>query len=329
MRWLLGLVGVASILAAVVIWVWPTDDQTKVVSETSTTRSTGTTSSEQTVSKVSTTTEPGDGPSDVLLSLLFGSGAALLLTSALWDRIQEVGLPGGTSIKLAEAKVPAIGLNEVAVALESPTRGATDAHELATFMMSQSQAIIAKAKEIAEAGAPVTEVDLGIGDKWVLQNLYFLLLVLEKWTRVSLVVFTYAEANRARLFAAAGSPKRIREALAPSSPALEEAGDAVAGVALDEAGGVFFERLSKLLPPGDGPTWVTKKVLEERAYAALVFESVEIECDDEFSRDELKAILCHPLGYVSVTRKARLQGIVDRCRVALALARPAVRATDS
>jgi hypothetical protein len=142
------------------------------------------------------------------------------------------------------------------------------------------------------------------------------------------VTFTYTGGNRSRLFAGAGSPRAIRRQLASSSPELAEAGEAAAESALGEMGQAFFGRVSQLVPAGELPTWVTKEVLEQRAHEALVFEAVEIECEDEFAKDELKAILCHPLAYVPVTRKARLEGVVDRCRVALRLARPTVRLAD-
>jgi hypothetical protein len=330
LRLILGALGIALMGLALVLWLLPDGTTTTTVGETSTTSSAG---ADQTVVKTSTTTEPDDGFSDALLGVLLGTGAVLFLAAAFWERIQEIGLPGGASIKLAAAQVPSIGLNDVIERSQAGAEGAGPL-EFARMSISSSWFIVERAKEIAAANDQVVEVDLGTGDKWLLPNLYFLAWVLERWTRVSLIVFTKAEGSRRPIYVACASPKELRERIAAARPMFQPPTEqAEENASLRTAGNIFFGELAKNIETAEGepeelkpPEWVTQEVLEKVAYEVLTFESVEIECEDELSSDELRAILCFPRRFVPITKKDHFKKTVEKCRVSLELARPVVRA---
>ena len=331
MRYFVGTLGLALIVVALVFWLVPVRDSVTTVGETSTTKVTesgaadaGTTE----VVKESETTAPGSARSDAVLSALLGTGGVLFLAAAFWGRITEIGLPGGVSIKLSEAEAPTVGVDDVAAALPGPD-AAPAARDYAMMMTSASQAIVAKTAEIAVAEeANVVVVDLGTGDKWLLPNLFFLALMLERWTCVTLLVFTKTEDGSDNLYVACAPPKKLRQALEEARPDLGQARAATEDASLLTAGKLFFDRLAETTVPEaapEPPTWMNGKLLVKMARDALTLEAVEIESKIELSKDEMRAILVFPHRYVPVTTDNRLIAIVDQLKISLRIARFAVR----
>jgi hypothetical protein len=350
LRRILLVLGFVLMVLALVFWALPDGTSKTTVAETTTTSAA---SGDETVVKTSTTTEPDDRFSDALLGVMLGTGAVLFLAGAFWERIQEIGLPGGASIKLAAAQVPRIGLNEAVKRSQAEAEGAGSLREFAEMSMSLSWYIVERAKEIAAGNDQCVEVDLGEGDKWLLPNLYFLAWVLEQWTCVSLLVFKKTEGNRRPIYVACTSPKELRERIAAARPIFQPpTEEAEKNASLTSAGNVFFGELAKNIetagaePEEAGepksaeageaqpeelkpPEWVTQDLLEKVAYEVLTFESVEIKYEDELSSEELRAILGFPRPFVPTTKKQHFKKTADQCRVALELARPVVRAESA
>jgi hypothetical protein len=331
MRYLVGTLGLALIVVALVVWLVPVRESVTTVGETSTTKVTepGAADVKTTeVVKESQTTAPGSARSDAVLSVLLGAGGVLFLVAAFWGRITEIGLPGGGSIKLSEAEVPTIGVDDVAATLPGPD-AAPAAQDYARMMTSASQAIVAKTAEIAVSEeANVVVVDLGTGDKWLLPNLFFLALMLERWTCVTLLVFTKTEDDNENLYIACAPPRKLRQALEDARPDLGKARAVIEDASLHAAGQLFFDRLADTTVPGaapEPPTWVNGELLVKMARDALTLEAVEIESRIELSTDEMRGILAFPHRYVPVTMETRLIAIVDQTRISLRIARFAVR----
>jgi hypothetical protein len=328
----IGLLGVVLAALALAVWLYPTQSRTTTVSETSTTRVAGggaKAPSATRVTKTTTTTAPGEARSETLPGLIVGIGVLLVLVAAFWNRIQEIGLPGGGSIKLKDAEAPTVDLDDVAEQLRQA--GAGPAEGFAGAMTSLASSIIAKADEVYEKGTGVVPVDLGAGDKWLLPNLYFLALVFERWTHVEVLVFTRAEAGTTdRFFVACTSPRDLRRKLDAVRPELASAATGVAARPLAEAGSAFFGQLqareaARGGAPAQPPTWVSEKVLLDIASDALILESVEVDNEDNISRNELLEILAFPHRFVPITHGKRLVIIVDPTKLARKLARSAIR----
>jgi hypothetical protein len=329
-----GVLGVALVVLGLVFWLAPTSDNLTTVAETSTTRVTegsGIAPKVTEVTKNTTSVEPGEPRADSVLGVLLGTGAVLLLVSALWGRIAEIGLPGGASIKLLEAEVPKVDLDDVAERLQQTLAGASAA-QASVRMTSASQAIIDKAKEAADTDARFVPVDLGVGNKWLLPNLYFLALVLERWTDVVIIVFTKPEGDREDVYVACARPQALRDRLSAERPDLAAAAQSALDD-LDAAGQHFFSRLAEQLQVEDDqeaaprpPTWVDASLLLQVARAALILESVQIQPEGDVSAKTLGAIIDYPLPCVPVTRAdGRLAGVIDQSRIALEIARNVTR----
>jgi hypothetical protein len=330
-RSLLGLLGFVLVVLAVGAWLLPNGEMTTTTTETTTTSKTGTDPSETTVAKTSSTTQPGTGASDALVGVLLGTGAVLLLVAAFWHRIQEVGLPGGGTIKLAAAQAKSIGLDDVANAIPEGV-ASQDTSQFAQMMSSIASQVVDKSREIAATGIRVVRVDLAKGDKWLLPNLYFFVWLVERWTPVSLVTFTKTEGDRQHIYFACATPSDLRRQLAEAEPTLAVATPRADDVSLSQAATAFFGNLAEagtVAERAESPRWVNAEVLVQLADPVLTYEAVEIECDDDLSSDELRAILCFPHRFVPITRKERFATSIDKCRVSLELARPLVRAQEA
>lgn len=330
MRHLVGLLGLALIVVALVVWLIPVNDSVATVGETSTTNVTepgATTAKTTEVVKETETTEPGGARSDTVLSALLGAGGVLFLVAAFWGRITEIGLPGGGSIKLSEAEVPTIGVDDVAGMLPRPEAD-VGIHAYAAMMTSASQHIVAKTTEIAAEKGGAVVIDLGGGDKWLLPNLFFLTWMLERWTCVTLLVFTKTEAGSENLYVACAPPKKLRQALEEARLDLGKARAATENVSLTDAGYRFFDGLAQATDPAplpEPPTWVDRDLLVKLARNALTLEAVEIETTLELSMDEMRSILAFPHRYVPATIESALIAIVDRTKISLRIAQFALR----
>jgi hypothetical protein len=314
------------------VWLLPVDESEKRVQESATTtvREAGAEAGRRTEAvKSITTTEPGTRRSDAVIGVLLGTGALLFVVFAFWGRIAEIGLPGGGSIRLTEAEVPAIGVDDVAAAIRKdlPETDTPSPARFAQVMTDSSRHITSKTKEIASTKEGVVLVDLGGGDKWLLPNLYFLVFMLEKWTCISLVVFTEPKDDVAAMYVACSPPAVLRRRLEEVRPAFADALPQATDTPIDSAGPAFFQKLSGAAAPGtaaEPPTWVSSAVLLQLARPALTLESVEVETR-ELKVGEMRAILDFPHAQVPITTERRLVTIVERARVALKLARFAVR----
>jgi hypothetical protein len=325
----IGVAGLVLVVIALVVWLYPTQSGTTTVSETSVTRVVGggaRTPTTTRASKTTRTTTPGAARSETMPGLLLGTGLLLVLAAALWDRIQEIGLPGGGSIKLKDAAAQTVDLDDLTQQLQGAA--AVAAEDFAGAMSSLAMSITDKARDVYEKGTGVVPVDLGNGDKWLLPNLYFLALVFERWTRVEVLVFTKGEAGTAdRFFVGCTSPRDLRRELDATRPEFAAAAAGVADRPLAEAGSTFFGQLHAQDEAGQGgapaqqPTPVTEDVLRAVAPKALIRDSVEVAKEDDMSRNELLQILAFPHRYVPITNKKRLVTIVD----ANLLARSAIR----
>ena len=218
-------------------------------------------------------------------------------------------------------------MDDVADQLPRPEADA-GVQEYAQVMTSASQHIVAKTAEIAAEKRSVVVVDLGEGDKWLLANLFFLTWMLERWTCVTLVVFTKTEGGSENLYVACAPPKKLRQALEEAQLDLGKARAATENVSLADAGNQFFGGLAQAadpaLPP-EPPTWVDGELLVTLARNALTLEAVEIEQREELSIDEMRAILAFRHRYVPATIERMFIAIVDGARVSLKVAQFSLR----
>jgi hypothetical protein len=323
----------ALVAIGLVFWLVSIGESKTTVLESSTTNVSGATSAAKrtAVTSKKVTTQPRERGSDAVVGVLVGTGGLLFLVFAFWNRIAEIGLPGGGSIKLKEAEAPAVGVEDAALALRQtlPEPELASAPVFAQMMTSASSHIVEKTKEIAVRKEGVVIVGLGAGDKWLLPNLFFLVHMLERWTFVSVLVFTESEDATAPLYIACTSPRALRDRLEVVRPELTQARAATADTEIDQAGLVFFNRLAEIqappAPAPEGVTWVTGSVLRELGGNAVTTASVEIKGRDELTVSELRAILDFPYRYVPATQARVLVATVDQSQVALRLARSATR----
>lgn len=325
--WVVGLLGVGLAALALTVWLYPTQSTKTTVAEASTTTVDGGNATAPTttrVTKTTTTTAPSETRPATMPALLLGIGILLVLVAIFWNRIQEIGLPGGGSIKLKDAEAPSVDLEDVVNGLQAaPAAGLIG-------MTSMSRSIIDKATEAYEKGTGVVPVDLGQGDKWVLPNLYFLALVFERWTRVEVLVFTETAGARDQVFVACASPRDLRKQLDVVRPEFNGPAKQAVDGSLNSAGATFFGKLDEqqLVPPGEQPeplVWVTGESLLELGSDALIKTSIEVEEEDDISRDELLKILAFPHRFVPTTHDKRLVTIVDPAKISRRLARSALR----
>ena len=317
-----GVFALALVVLAVVVWLYPTHRRTTTVVESSTTRTSGGGKAPSTTRATQTTatTEPGTARSDTIPALLLGTGALLLLVAAFWGRIEEIGLPGGGSIKLTAAEAPAADLDDLTEQLQPTITGPPE--QVPAMMTSLSSTIVTKASELDAKGLAVVLVDLGAGDKWVLPNLYFLALVFERWTGVEALVFTKTEGDATGLFVAGAPPRGLRKQLEVVRPEFAAAAQGVGFGPLNQAG-AFFQQLEAQrrapaagVPPSPQPReWVSAEMLTSLAAAVLRRDSVEVVDEDDISRKERLQIVAFPYRFVPITREQHLLRIIDRTRL--------------
>jgi len=321
--------GLGLVVVGLVFWLVSIGDSTTTVGQTSTTSVSGATPSTTVVASKKTTTQPLERGSDAVVGILIGTGGLLFLVSAFWGRIAEIGLPGGGSIKIGDAEVPAAGVDDAAQAIRQAIPAPGAPHQFAQLMSSASIFIAGKTKEIASRKEEVVIVGLGAGDKWVLPNLFFLVHALERWTFTSLLVFTESNNTTDTLYVGCSSPRALRDQLEEVRPELLQARAATANSDLDHAGPDFFASWAEIQAPAAGQpaqpvTWVTGSLLKQLAGNALT-RSVEITSPDEPAANDLRAILDFPYRYVPVTHAGLLVTTVDQSQVALRLGRSAMR----
>lgn len=315
------VLGLATVIAAFVVWVVPTSNGTTTVSERSTTAVTGSAGTNTTaVNKTTTTRAPGAGRSDTVLVALLTFGVGLVLTASFWDRIQTLAV-GGVSITLSDAAVAAPG-----IALVDAAAAHVDALD-----GTAAGTIAQEVDAVAKRGLGLVRIDLRGGDLWAPLNLSLFVLLLAHRSNAEVIVFTgYGEAGPDTYFGAV-SIEALADKLAADDLDLAVAYRANETMPIDNQesafalGQAFFEKLIQRDPSrAQSPERVDLKRLQTLAGRTLITASVQSEGERNLSKQQQRAILAFPLPFVPITDHRRLDQIVDRPRLADKIAHSAV-----
>jgi hypothetical protein len=186
-------------------------------------------------------------------------------------------------------------------------------------------------------GSPVVVIDLRDGDKWRLENLYFLARLLEIEPLVSELVFTEVRGGTDGYLVGTCGPEEFRRQVERTVPGYADAAsrfsipaDAdLSDAAQAQALGTMFMTLLNALPapvasdadPARGHV-TTKRVFDilARYLSTAAVEAVS----DTLREDDLRTMLSSPHRFVPSTLNGRVIDLIDREAVALAVARAAL-----
>jgi hypothetical protein len=315
------MLGGAAVIGGFVLWLAPTSHTGTTAAENTTTVVIDSTGHKSTtvVKRITTTAMPGLGRSDAMLVAILTFGVGLLVVAGLWNRIQEFAI-GGVSIKLTEAAVAPPGIALVdAVADQVDLLDTATADKLAT-----------KVDAMSKRGLRLARVDLQSGDKWAPTNLSLFVLLLARRSKVEVVVFSGQGDAGPKTYFGAASVAWLADRFAAEDPTLAAAYRAVETMPLvgppgDSLGGKFYLEMTQRDPGRAGQTdRVNPRRLDELATPALIHDRVETKGEQTLSKQQQRAILVFPLSYVPITDRGRLDGIVDKRRLAEKIALSAV-----
>ena len=265
--------------------------------------------------------------------------------------IQSVKLPGGFEIGLANATRPAAGLGQVENVLTRDHLAQGLAASPTPFTTTDAMDVIAGVQAVRTTGADTVVVDLAMGQKWRLPNLYFLAWLITNEPVLHWLVFTEMNASTSGVFVglcgAADVCTRIEDAYPPyaqvstqleylevRSPAGGQPPPAPGlpplGPMRDQHLSEQFNRIrSQVAPAGSGevPTlaWVTADAL--RSVLGPDLSAVAVPWSGDIDRARLQQIVRSPVPYVAATTPdGRFRGLFDQREVVLEFTRRVLEA---
>jgi hypothetical protein len=205
--------------------------------------------------------------------------------------------------------------------------------EYAGRMSSLSSSIIDAIKTVQGAGHQVIPVDFAT--HWVVPNLYFLALMAAQKTRIQQIVFVDSRLMPDR-FVCMSSPDELLTALEWQRPELKEA---ALGARFDQhpqsvefqAGGEFFQQLGQIYNRTPG-TSNTERILPFTPESSLwtlgtAAHRDSIQWVEPLGEKECRVILAGEYPFVAALQGNQLLFLVNRDRVAIAVARNVLRAS--
>jgi hypothetical protein len=312
LRVLVLVLGIAAVVAALLLGLVPAKTTTKVHSTT--------VAGGKTTTVESTTTEkaPGGGRSDTSLVALLTLGVGAVLVGSFWNRIQELTI-AGVSIKLSAAALPDPGIALV------------DAAAVQVVSSASADMLAAEARRVADRGLGLVRVDLREGDLWAPTNLGLFALLLASRTRAEVLVFTWHGDAGPDTYLGAASVSRLADKVARDDPDLADAHRATESMPLGAAvdgqsmGQRFVAELTTRDPGRIRPDEpIAPSRLESICGETLVRTSVAAEGAARLSKQKQREALAFPLPFVPITDRGALVEIVDRRHLAEMIAAAAV-----
>jgi hypothetical protein len=334
------LLGLAAVIAGLVLWLNPAGPTKASANENTTTTvidDAGRTSTTK-VQKSTETKTPGVGKSDAMLVAVFTVGVGLLAVGLLWQRIQEIGFGNVLSVKLTEASVQEQDI---------PLAAATMQDSLSTLDSTRPGDIAKEVRKLSQKPDLVlARVDLRDGEWWVPTYLCFYMLLLADYSKVKQLIFTWEDDGQPETYLGAAPVEWLADKVKLRDPVLFAAYEetvnapvmtspATGATAMTSEGGAFglgttfssnLQARDKTRKQGDpilervSPNW-----LFEFADDALIKQCIQSDVGQALSKQEQLGILAFPLRFVPITNRHRkLIAVLDRRRIAENMGFPVV-----
>jgi hypothetical protein len=191
---------------------------------------------------------------------------------------------------------------------------------------SRSGEILASVKEIEAERTEVVAIDLA-GAPWRLSTVYFFAFLLESRTIVRRLVFEERRSGE-RTFLGMCSPRALRRSIERERPLYRDVRKATPLVDLDRSGHAFFRTLVDRICDADEGSG-SSPVLDPPYLRQLLGPAFEPEWLDRRELEGLpgvRRVLASERRYVAVVERGVSYQVIDRLRVALAVARRATGA---
>jgi hypothetical protein len=189
--------------------------------------------------------------------------------------------------------------------------------------------ISAKAKELRASRTEAFIIDLALGRRWRLPNLYFFARVLEQRTFVRQLVFVdargQAEDQDLGHYLGTCTPRQLQGAIEAHSEQYARAG--ASQQPNDELVAQFQSLKQHLQGAEDLHDWVSEATLLRFVGREVLRADAPLEADGPLNPRDCARLVSGTARFVPILRRERLRFIADRDRIALAIAIRAVAET--
>lgn len=195
-----------------------------------------------------------------------------------------------------------------------------------TDMPARSHDILDRVRELEAKRTEVVAVDLS-GGTWKLGTLYLFAFLLESRTIVRRLVFEKRSADT-RAFLGMCSPRALRRAIEREHRIYHDVRKATPLIDLDSSGPDFFRALAAESDKPEGETGVSPALTDARVVQLLGtdFEPESLDRSELEGLPGLRRILSAERRYLAVVERGASYQVLDRLRVALAVARRTIDA---
>jgi len=249
--------------------------------------------------------------------------------AAVASRVRGIKVAGVLEVDLGDVAAPSKGTDMLASVLE-PLNNAAVAAPAQQIDATTLWSISAKAKELRETKTEAFIIDLEMGRRWRLPNLYFLARVLEQRTFVRQLVFV-DERGQAGVedlghYLGTCTPHQLQGAVEAHSEQYARAG---ASPPPGDELAAQFQSLKQHLQGADRlHDWVSEAILLQFVGREVLRADVALEADGPLNPPDYARIVCGTARFVPILRRQRLRFIADRDRIALAIAIRAIAEAD-
>jgi hypothetical protein len=259
------------------------------------------------------------------------------VVTAITPRLRSFSL-AGVKIELSDSQKSPLSLPTAGLLAGLP-------NDLAVLSSSTNISSLVSAVRTSrqEGRGPIAIIDLREGTKWLLRNLYFLVLLLEIDEQVVELVFTETRAGTDGYLVGTSTPAAFRLRIEQGVPAyadaasiaslarLRDRADAVGSQETAQAFLQFSQSLNVAPAPSvlerDALTGYLSSEMLLRLAGAVVSTSAVEEGRGTLSEQDLRTVLDYRDPYVPTVRNQQLSGLIDRAAVALSVSRAAVAST--
>jgi hypothetical protein len=195
-----------------------------------------------------------------------------------------------------------------------------------TDMPERSHDILERVRELEAKRTEVVAVDLSRGT-WKLGTLYLFAFMLESRTIVRRIVFERRSADT-RAFRGMCSPRALRQAIEREHPIYHDVRKRTPLIDLDASGPDFFRALAAQSETTEGEASVSPALTDDRVEQLLRtdFEPEWLDRSELEGLPGLRRVLSSERRYLAVVERGTSYQVLDRLRVALAVARRAIDA---
>jgi len=249
---------------------------------------------------------------------------------AVASRVRGVKIAGLLEVDLGDVAAPSKGTDMLAGVLE-PLNNAAVAAPTQQIETTTVWSISAKATELRAGKTEAFIIDLGLGRRWRLPNLYFFARVLEQRTFVRQLVFVdergQADAGDLGHYLGTCTPHQLQGAIEAHSEQYARAG---ANPPPGEELAAQFQSLRQHLQGADGlHDWVSEATLLRFVGREVLRADTPLDADGPLTPRDFGRIVCGTARFVPILRRERLRFIADRDLIALAVATRAIAESDA